>query len=95
MLHRKLISIVFYAAILFALPSANAQRGEVPPVQPAPSPVWTGIGFAVESEITPVDGTTSKVGLRVTQLPYGSPAGRAGVLIDVSALTKNDPVMLR
>ena len=34
-----------------------------------PSPVWVGIGFAVE-----------EAGLRVNLLPYGSPAEKAGVL---------------
>lgn len=34
-----------------------------------PSPVWVGVGFAVEES-----------GLRVNLLPYGSPAGKAGVL---------------
>jgi hypothetical protein len=50
--------------------------------QQRPVPVWVGIGFVLEKEIPPVEGTKAELGLRVTELPYGSPAGRAGVLVN-------------
>ena len=74
MLGRRLASIVLFAAILSTVSGAVAQQ--------RPPAVWIGVGFVLEKDIPQVEGTKSELGLRINQVPFGSPAGRAGVLVD-------------
>jgi hypothetical protein len=76
MVHHRLALIAVCAAILTAVHGATAQQ------EVARKAVWIGIGFALEKEIPSVEGTKSERGFRINFVPYGSPAERAGVLVN-------------
>jgi hypothetical protein len=57
-------------ALIFA-PGAAARQAQV----------WIGISFVAEKEIAPVDGKKPEAGFRITALPYGSPARKAGMRV--------------
>ncbi len=71
---RTLTLLVAVAATVSLLsPAVALQR---------PPQVWVGVGIQAEKDIPSIAGLTAKSGLRITSLRFGSPAEKAGLLID-------------
>ncbi|MBI2920134.1 MAG: PDZ domain-containing protein [Planctomycetes bacterium] len=49
------------------------------PCDGTPTPPWSGISMDLAKEVPAVEGVTAKAGIRVVDLPAGSPAGKCGV----------------